>query len=126
MLKLRTPFRGVFMRDELVFKKIEKECLILNLNDSKVSNEENTKTGHWCALYKDGPYHFWFCSYGSPVPTEVVDYLGKPILYHNFVIQSFDSAICGEICCMWIYLMDNNVSYFDAVLQLLEMFQDDI
>ena len=125
-MKLQTPFRGVFMRNELKdIEPLENECLILNLNDTTVTVEENTKTGHWCALFKDGPYKYWFCSYGSPIPTEVVKYLGMPILYHNFVIQSFNSAICGEMCCLFIYFMDNNLSYFDAVLELLEMFQDD-
>ena len=52
-LKLKTPFRGVMMKDELRnMKPLDRECGIINLNSSDVSDEVNKKTGHWIAYYR--------------------------------------------------------------------------
>ena len=125
-LNFKTPFKGVFMRDEL--KKMtasENECLILNLNDSKVSPEESSKTGHWTCLFKRKEKKYYFCSYGSPLPEEVKTYLGKSILYHDYVIQPMGTSICGELCLLFLKLMDESNSYADTVLTLLEQFEED-
>jgi hypothetical protein len=44
-LNLKTPFRGVMMKDELN-DLMNSECGIVNLNSSDVSKEENSKTDH--------------------------------------------------------------------------------
>lgn len=123
-LKIKN-FKGVFMRDEILKKEKEQnECFILNLNDSKVSDKENENTGHWTAVFKKNNEKYYFCSYGSPPPKEVIEYLGKPIMTHNFCIQPFNSSICGELSLLFLKLMDDDLTYYDTVLTLLEMFDE--
>ena len=124
-LNLKTHFTGVRMKDELHDKPLEKECGIINLNDSDISSEENKKTGHWIAYFKDGDKKYHFCSYGSPPPIALIDYLGKPIYTHTFQLQSFNTGICGELSAMFLRMMDNHVDYFDVVLNLLSINNDD-
>ena len=120
-LKLKTPFRGVMMKDELRrLKPLNRECGIINLNSSDVSNEVNKKTGHWIAYYKTPKCGYHFCSYGSPPPNDLVDYLHGVIHTHTFQIQDFGQADCGELSVLFLYLMDKDLDYFDVVLTILE------
>lgn len=110
------------MKNELIGHKAkDNECGIVNLNDSTVSEKKNQDTGHWTAYFKKNGKSYYFCSYGSPPPIEVVNYLGKPILIHNFIIQQFGSSICGEICLLFLKLMSEGMKYTDAVLFLLDL-----
>jgi hypothetical protein len=120
-------FRGIYMRDELRELKtniLENEYLILNLNDSSVTPKVNKETGHWILLARVNNKAYHFCSFGSPPCKEAIDYLGKPILTHNFILQPFNTSICGELCLLVAYLLQNGVSYTDAVLGLYDMLVD--
>jgi hypothetical protein len=119
-------FRGVHMRDELLELKAKEdnEYIILDLNDSSVTPEDNKQTGHRILLARVNGKSYHFCSYGSPPCKEAIGYLGKPILTHNFVLQPFGSSICGELCLLFAHLLDNGVSYTDAVLGLYDLFAD--
>jgi hypothetical protein len=62
--------------------------------------------------------NYYFCSYGSPPPEALKNYLKSPILGHTFQIQEFGSNICGELACLWLRLMDRGIHYFDVILSL--------
>jgi hypothetical protein len=126
-------FRGIYMRVELrdlktkdtalsEVQKDDNEYLILNLNDSSVTPQDNKQTGHWILLARVNGKSYHFCSYGSPPCKEAIDYLGKTILTHNFALQPFGTSICGELCLLIAHLLDNGVSYTDAVLGLYDLF----
>jgi hypothetical protein len=118
-------FRGVYMRDELrELERKDNEFLVFNLNDSSVTSEDNKQTGHWILLARVAGKSYHFCSYGSPPCKEAVEYIGKPILTHTFALQPFGSSICGELCLLFAYLLDNGVSYTDAVLGLYDVLVD--
>ncbi len=136
-LQLKTPFRGVMMKDELknIKPKIT-ECGIINLNSSDVPTEENKKTGHWIAYFRKNKNNYHFCSYGSPPPQSLIEYLSlsgssadSPVHTHTFAIQEFGESICGELAVLFLYLMDKNLdsgttqAYFDTVLTILKMRQ---
>jgi hypothetical protein len=118
-LRLRTTFTGVRCKDELAQIPADTECGIINLNDSDTPTAENKKTGHWTAYFRKDTNNYYFCSYGSPPPLALVEYLGKPVHTHTFQIQDFGSNICGELACLWLLLMDRGFDYFDAVLTLV-------
>src|ERR1700729_313840 len=93
---LKIPnFRGVFLRTELPKKPTKNECGILNL-DGDLTDE--TKGTHWVAYYKNNDTKLYFDSYGIQPPTEIINYLGDPVLYPTDQIQSFDQVICGHLC----------------------------
>ena len=125
-LQLKTLFRGVMMKDELIKINVtDSECGIINLNSSDVTKEENKKTGHWIAYFRKNKNNYHFCSYGSPPPQSLIDYLGLPVHTHTFIIQEFGKeTICGELAVLFLYLMDKfneDLDYFDVVLSILKM-----
>jgi hypothetical protein len=111
------------MKDELKGHHAkDDECGIVNMNDSTVDVSTNQETGHWIVVMKDKGKSMYFDSFGSPCPLEVIDYLGKPILTHNFICQPMDSSICGELCLLFLVLYQSGLSYSNVVLALYEMF----
>jgi hypothetical protein len=117
-LKISTYFTGVRCKVELCnngHQPLEEECGIINLNDSDTSKEENIKTGHWTAYHRKNKNNYYFCSYGSPPPLALIEYLGIsaenrvrwPLHTHNFQIQDFRSNVyAGNYpvngYCLWI------------------------
>lgn len=111
-LKLRN-FRGVYMRDELKFKALEKECGILNLDSSK-----NDGT-HWVAWFKDKNNKIYFDSFGVQPPLELIKYLMSPILYNTFQIQQYDDTNCGEWCLYVLNELNKGRNYIDIILEII-------
>src|SRR6218665_596058 len=85
-------FRGVFLRDELPKVPREKECGILNLDDSTGGGT------HWVAWIKQANEKIYFDSYGHPPPTEVLKYLYSPVYYNTERIQPENEVFCGYLC----------------------------
>ena len=85
-------FRGVFLRDELPKVPREKECGILNLDDS-------TGCGtHWVVWIKNANEKLYFHSYGLPPPTEILKCLRSPVLYNSERVQPDNEVFCGHLC----------------------------
>ena len=114
--KLNIPnYRGCIMMDELGHANPnEIECAVVNLQRSSENGS------HWVAYYKKYNDKYFFCSYGSPIPVGIKNYLGSPIKCHNFQIQSFNSVECGELCILFLYLMSKGLGFDDVVLSLLD------
>ena len=111
-LKLKN-FRGVFMRDELKFKPLEKECGILNLDCSR-----NDGT-HWVAWFKNKDNKIYFDSFGVQPPLELIKYLKSPILYNTFQIQQYNDTNCGEWCLHVLNELNKGRNYSDIILEIV-------
>ena len=111
-LKLKN-FRGVFMRDELKFNPLKKECGILNLDSSR-----NDGT-HWVAWFKDNDNKIYFDSFGVQPPLELIKYLKSPILYHTYQIQQYNDTNCGEWCLYVLNELNKGRKYFDIILEIV-------
>lgn len=97
--KLRVSnFRGVYMRDTLPSRPLDKECGILNLDESCSSGT------HWVAYRKTGAYVKYFDSLGNRgPPKELVKYLqGCRITFNCKAYQSPISYLCGHLCLLFL------------------------
>ena len=122
-LKLK-DFKGVFMKDQ-----IEGNKDLLTENSSFILNFEDTskKGSHWSLAYKKGKEKIFYDSYGTHPLIEIQKIWGSNILYTNFQTQKFNSDICGEMCLLICYLLDNSKkeSLHQAFVDIiLDMFCD--
>jgi len=85
-------FRGVFLRNTLPKKAKNKECGILNLDDSNGSGT------HWVAWSKNAKEKVYFDSFGIQPPTELINYLHSPVKYTTEQIQPRGQVFCGHLC----------------------------
>ena len=69
---------------------------------------------HWVAFEGSS----YFDSFGGPPDQWLIKQLPKPIIYHNYIIQDIYSKMCGTYCLYFLYLLENNVNYEDAVLNI--------
>ena len=102
-------FRGVFLLDTLPKKLNKKECGIVNFDKSGGSGT------HWVAWYKNGKNKIYFDSYGVQPPTEVINYLGKPIRYNTDQIQPRGEVFCGHLC-LYVFKELNEGRDFQNIL----------
>lgn len=101
------------MREELSGKSKEKECGIVNIDTL------DNKRGHWTAYFNSDKNSYYFDSYGTPPFLEIINYLRpNKILTHNFRLQ-YEGEICGELCIIFLYLMNKGFVYEDIILLLL-------
>ena len=115
--QLQIPnFRGIFLRDQLPTKPNSTECGIIHSHTSK---EDIDSVGHWSAYYKKNDKKYYFCPFGGDPYDELKQYLGLPILVHNFKIQEFDEACCAEYSITFLLFMNKRLSYEDVVLFLV-------
>lgn len=95
-------FRGVYMRDKLPIRSLDKECGVINLD-----NESGPGT-HWVAYIKNKSIIKYFDSFGNlRPPIEIVRYLGKNINYNYNNYQNFNTFICGHLCLK--FLIEQNI-----------------
>ena len=91
--RLKIPsFRGVFVLDTLPKKLNKKECGIVNFD--KIGGP----CMHLVAWYKNGKTKIYFDSYDVQPPTEVINYLGKPICYNTDQVQPVGQVFCSHLC----------------------------
>ena len=103
-------FKGVFMRDEIVGKTSGNECYILNIDESKNSGT------HWTCLSVKNNICYYFDSYGFCPPDEIKAYCdGLECYFSSFKIQKRNEVICGHYCIYLLYLLDNNISFNEAI-----------
>ena len=69
---------------------------------------------HWVAFYNSK----YFDSFGGSPDQWLIKQLPKSIIYHNYIIQDIYSKMCGTYCLYFLYLLENNVNYEDAVLNI--------
>ena len=98
-------FRGVFLLDTLPKKLNKKECGIVNFDKSGGSGT------HWVAWYKNGKNKIYFDSYGVQPPTEVINYLGKPIHYNTDQVQPRGQVFCGHLCLYVLKELDEGKEF---------------
>ena len=81
-----------------------------------ICNIDNGSQGgtHWVAFEGSS----YFDSFGGPPDQWLIKQLPKPIIYHNYIIQDIYSKMCGTYCLYFLYLLENNVNYEDAVLNI--------
>ena len=102
------------MRDELKGKKPKNnECGIINLNTSRENGS------HWCCWYKNGNNKYYFDSFGTVPPKEIIKYLGSPIMYSTYQIQQFNDTNCGEWCLYVLKELNSGKNFTDVVLDII-------
>ena len=92
-LKIK-KLRGIFMRNELPRRPLDRESGILNLDG--VSGRGT----HWVCWYKNKSEgeNFYFDSFGVQPPNELIEYFSSPILYNTEKIQPDGEVVCGHLC----------------------------
>ena len=92
-LKIKN-LRGIFMRNELPRRPLNRESGILNLDG--VSGRGT----HWVCWYKNKSEgeNFYFDSFGVQPPNELIEYFSSPILYNTEKIQPDGEVVCGHLC----------------------------
>ena len=115
-LKIKN-WRGVFMRDNLPSFPKNKERAVINLDG-------NIGAGtHWTCYDSSPEKILYFDSFGLPPPKELVNYLRKryrfqDIKYNTFILQSFDSSICGQLCLFVLKRLSDGEDFLDILLNL--------
>ena len=105
-------FRGVFLRDQLPIRSKAYECGILNLDDS------SGKGTHWVAWTKNKSDKWYFDSYGLSPPTELINYLGRPIYYNSERIQPDNEVFCGHLCLYVLKKIQDGNSFQEVINNL--------
>lgn len=112
---LKLPNFRYFMSNELSGRKASmKECGVLNLDDST-----GPGTHHVC-FWKDGKSKCYFDSFGVVPPTELINYLGRPITYSTHQIQDINDTNCSELCLHVLSELSAGKKFTDVVLNMLK------
>ena len=111
---LKLPNFKYFMRDELSGKKpLWKECGVINLDKS-------TGPGtHYVCYWKNGEDKFYMDSFGVLPCKELIEYLGRPILYSTFQIQDLQDTNCSELCLHLLSEMNKGKKFPDVILSMI-------
>ena len=120
-----TRVRCICCKDQLPDKHLDNEFGIVLLT----SSDSDITSSHWVSYFIKDNKKYYFCSYGSPICSELKDYLnsssaecnsdlGEEILGHTFRIQEFNESIDGEVCIVFCYLMDKGIRYEEIVMNL--------
>ena len=85
-------FNGVYSKNNL--SKIEDEAYVTNLDEFKSIGS------HWIALYVNDENETYFNSFRvKHIPKEIKKFRGnKNILTNIYMIQAYDSVMCGCFC----------------------------
>ena len=110
-LKIKN-FRGVFVRDQLPKKANIHECGIINIDDSKGPGS------HWQCWFKNASEKLCFDSYGLPPPTELVNYLKRPVYYNSERIQPDDVVFCGHLCLYVLKKLSDGIDFQTIINEL--------
>lgn len=116
------------IRDKLITKVCASDELV-NIRVSKVRNscfivntDPSTKPGaHWQVLWFTKVYKkqtcFFMDSYGQPPENESIKKFIKKnsvdLICNDKQLQSFDSSLCGEYCCLFALHMSETDSFHE-------------
>ena len=101
-------FNRVYFRDNLPHK-IKDGTYVISL-------DEYSDIGtHWIALYVNNKTDTYFHSFGiEHIPTEILKFTNnKNIITNVFIIQAYDSVMCGYFCIGFINYMIKGKSLTD-------------
>ena len=84
---------GIFFKNQLP-TQAKKGNYIINMSNS------DTNGSHWvCFIIKDAKTCYYFDSFATPPPLEVMKFCGKrTIIYNDIQIQANTSTCCGWFC----------------------------
>src|SRR6266853_3027146 len=120
MKKLKIKcFRNYFMNDELPKHIRSNECGVVNLQNS------DERGSHHVCYYKKGNEKYYFDSYGLSPSDDMIKYLkptknSSPILCSTFIIQEFNTVICGQLAIYLLYMLDQGYKFLDILLSLMD------
>lgn len=103
-------FHGVYMRDTL--PKKTHGVGIINLDS------EHGRGTHW-ALFLVAGNCYYFDSYGYSAPKELEKYFNDDYIYSTFSLQD-GGNYCGHLCIKVLHNLEKNMSFQDAVLELVK------
>ena len=113
----RLPLISIAMKNELPFT-VKDGCYIVNMQSSSAGSGT-----HWVAMYLFKDVCYYFDSFGSPPPIEVMNFVKKRknshLLYNNWIIQSLNSGNCGYYSLAFLLYM-----YQNQLRDLKEIFND--
>jgi len=87
--KIRLDY--IIYKDE-IFKISYSSGLSIIINMSSLGHQGT----HWVSLYTDKDKVYYFDSFGSIPPEEVIAWSPKPVVFNDYQIQHFSSEMCGE------------------------------
>jgi hypothetical protein len=107
---------GVFPLDKIPIKVSKPAALVINTDIS-------TRPGqHWLAVFIDtNNKGYYFDSYGMHINKKVQIFLKHNCTswtHNTFQIQSCNSIVCGQYCCVFLALLSRNVSFDDSIQYL--------
>jgi hypothetical protein len=113
------PLIAVCQRDRL------KDYDYVN-NGFYIINTESSVDGfgkHWQCLYLNKNMSFYFCSFGNPPPTDIIEYVrkySKHFINNNMIIQNINSDNCGYFCIGFILFMIYNKYNYTKFLKAFD------
>jgi hypothetical protein len=115
-IQWKNPCLGVVLKDEV--KNIPQEngfilALMINTTSTQLSS-------HWQMAWRKGNYKVGFSSFGDCIIPELMAWLGGNVLVTDFQIQQWNSTICGQLCILVAFLLDQGLQFEDIILNLLE------
>ncbi len=117
-MKPLKEFRGVYMRNTLLYHINDHEASIVNLDS------ESGDGTHWTLIYNDPKNTkdaYYFDSYGVAPPTEVEKYLrtsGKKIQYNTSQLQNIVSSMCGYFCVFVARELSKGRTFYECIYHL--------
>lgn len=111
--RLNLPNFKYYMRDELTGNPSEKECGIINLDNSAGGG-----THHTC-YWKEGEKKYYFDSFGVAPPNELIRYLKRPILYSTYQVQGLKDTNCSELSLHVLQSLKQERTFTDSVFELI-------
>ena len=94
--------------------------IIVNIETSK------DQGAHWSCFHHskstavyDSINKCYFDSYGLPPQKEIIKKFKSPIIVNDFIIQDFNTKICGQFCLYVLYKLNNGEQFLPTLLDLV-------
>ena len=84
----------IYPRDSKIYSDKE----FVNIDDRRMGGS------HWTCFIVKKNKSYCFDSFGGQPDKFLLNQLPKPIIYHNYKIQSITSKLCGSYCLYFFYL----------------------
>ena len=80
-------------------------------NEVFANIDDRSLTGtHWTSLYLEDKKSYFLVLFGRPPDNSLLDELPKPLSYHRFDDQTFNSRFFGTFC-LYFYLIELMENY---------------